>query len=37
MLTKENLWNYLKREASLERPTEVFGELEMLQLAGSIL
>ena len=32
VLTKENLWNFLKREAAIERPTEVFGELEMLQL-----
>lgn len=32
VLTKENLWDYLKNEAALERPTEVFGELEMLQL-----
>ena len=32
VLTKENLWEYLKREAGMERPTEVFGELEMLQL-----
>jgi hypothetical protein len=32
VLTKENLWNYLKNEAGLERPVEVFGELEMLQL-----
>ena len=32
VLTKENLWEYLKHEAGLERPTEVFGELEMLQL-----
>jgi hypothetical protein len=32
MLTKENLWEFLKKEAVLERPTEVFGELEMLQL-----
>jgi hypothetical protein len=32
VLTKENLWDYLKHEAGLERPTEVFGELEMLQL-----
>src|SRR5581483_8848890 len=31
-LTKENLWEFLKRESVLERPTEVFGELEMLQL-----
>jgi len=33
-LTKENLWDFLKSEAVLERPTEVFGELEMLQLIG---
>jgi len=32
VLTKENLWGYLKHEAGLERPTEVFGELELLQL-----
>jgi hypothetical protein len=32
ILTKENLWDYLKNEAALERPVEVFGELEMLQL-----
>src|SRR5215470_9190835 len=31
-LTKENLWEFLRREAGMERPTEVFGELEMLQL-----
>ena len=32
ILTKENLWEYLKRESVLERPAEVFGELELLQL-----
>lgn len=32
VLTKENLWEYLKHEAGMERPVEVFGELEMLQL-----
>jgi hypothetical protein len=32
VLTKENLWEYLKKESGVERPTEVFGELEMLQL-----
>lgn len=32
VLTKENLWDYLKQEAVMERPSEVFGELEMLQL-----
>jgi hypothetical protein len=32
ILTKENLWEYLKRESVMDRPTEVFGELEMLQL-----
>lgn len=32
ILTKENLWEFLKRESPMERPVEVFGELEMLQL-----
>lgn len=32
ILTKENLWEYLKKESVIERPAEVFGELEMLQL-----
>ena len=32
IVTKENLWEFLKREAVMDRPTEVFGELEMLQL-----
>lgn len=31
-LVKENLWEYLKREDVIERPAEIFGELEMLQL-----
>jgi hypothetical protein len=31
-LVKENLWEYLKRENVMERPAEVFGELEILQL-----
>ena len=31
-LTKENLWDFLQKESVIERPTEVFGELEMLQL-----
>jgi hypothetical protein len=32
ILTKENLWEFLKKEAVMERPAEVFGELEMMQL-----
>ena len=32
IFTKENLWEYLKKESVLDRPVEVFGELEMLQL-----
>lgn len=32
ILTKENLWEFLKQECTLERPPEVFGELEMTQL-----
>jgi hypothetical protein len=31
-LVKENLCEYLKQENVMERPAEVFGELEMLQL-----
>jgi hypothetical protein len=32
ILTKENLWEFLQKESIPERPTEAFGELEMLQL-----
>src|SRR6266566_475259 len=32
ILTKDNLWQFLKKESVPERPVEVFGELEMLQL-----
>src|SRR6202142_4604335 len=32
VLTKDNLWQFLKREREMDRPVEVFGELEMLQL-----
>ena len=32
VLTKETLWEYLKKESVLDRPAEIFGELEMLQL-----
>ena len=32
MLMREHLWDYLKREANVEKPVEVFGELEMLEL-----
>jgi hypothetical protein len=32
ILTKENLWEFLKQESVLERPAEIFGELELLQL-----
>ncbi len=32
MLTREHLWEYLKHEANVEKPVEVFGELEMLEL-----
>ena len=35
VLTKENLWEFLKKEAPEERPVEVYGELEMLQLLDS--
>jgi hypothetical protein len=32
VLTKQNLWDFLKQESLLQRPAEVFGELEVLQL-----
>jgi hypothetical protein len=32
VLTKDNLWEFLKKESVVERPVEVFGELEMLQM-----
>jgi hypothetical protein len=32
VMVKDNLWNFLKKEVSEERPVEAFGELEMLQL-----
>jgi hypothetical protein len=31
VLTRQNLWEFLKAEDTLERPTEVFGELKLLQ------
>ncbi|HET7185211.1 MAG TPA: hypothetical protein VFI82_11045 [Terriglobales bacterium] len=32
VLTREHLWNYLKHEANLDKPVEIFGELEMMEL-----
>ncbi len=32
MLTRENLWEFLRKESVMDRPVEVFGELELLQL-----
>jgi len=32
VLTKDNLWEFLKLHSEMARPVEVFGELEMLQL-----
>jgi len=31
-LTKDNLWEFLKKESPMDRPVDVFGELELLQL-----
>ena len=31
-LTRANLWEFLKRDADIERPSEIFGELELLQM-----
>ncbi len=32
ILTKEHLWGFLQRESLLDRPFEVFGELELLRM-----
>lgn len=32
VIARENLWEFLKTEDNLERPTEVFGELKLLQM-----
>src|SRR5271157_3644964 len=32
ILTKKNLWDFLKWESAMERPPEVFGRLELLEL-----
>ena len=32
ILTKDTLWDFLMKETIVERPVEIFGELEMLQL-----
>lgn len=31
-LVRENLWDYLQKHAQLERPSEIFGEVELLEL-----
>ena len=32
ILTKENLWEFIKKEMTIERSIEVLGEMEMLQM-----
>ena len=32
VLTKENLWDFLKSEAVMDRAIEILGELELLQM-----
>ena len=32
VLTKENLWEFLKSEAVMDRAIEIMGELELLQM-----
>jgi hypothetical protein len=34
VLTKENLWEFLKSEVMLDRAVEIIGELELLQMLG---
>ncbi|MGE5724004.1 MAG: hypothetical protein ACM34G_02450, partial [Acidobacteriota bacterium] len=31
-MTKEHLWAFLQREALIDRPVELFGELELMTL-----
>ena len=31
-LVRENLWEYLQKHAELERPAEIFGQLELLEM-----
>jgi len=31
-LVRENLWDYLEKNAELERPAEIFGEVELQQM-----
>jgi len=31
-LVRENLWDYLQKHAELEKPAEIFGEIELLEL-----
>ncbi len=31
-LVRENLWEYLQKYAELERPAEIFGEVELLEM-----
>src|SRR5262252_10326715 len=31
-LVRENLWDYLQKHAELEKPAEIFGELELLEM-----
>ena len=32
VLTKDNLWEFITKHSEIERPVEVFGDLEMLEL-----
>ena len=32
ILTKQNLWEFLQKESTMDRPVDIFGELEMMQL-----
>jgi hypothetical protein len=31
-LVRENLWDYLQKHAELEKPAEIFGEIELLEM-----
>lgn len=36
-LVRENLWDYLQKHAELERPAEIFGEVELLEMLDQFI
>ncbi|HZD32327.1 MAG TPA: hypothetical protein VE779_11770 [Candidatus Angelobacter sp.] len=36
-LVRENLWDYLQKHAELEKPAEIFGEVELLEMLDQFI